>query len=137
MLLAAIVANAEYDSRCPARAAALHEPDQPLPVATAGVAYRAALQASGGTPPYTYSVVGLPVGLTSSGSTIDGTTFAPGTTFVSLTARDAAGRTSSCQVALSIAGPLLPRVEMFAPDAGDLDTGVLTTEGNNAYRFTR
>ena len=54
---------------------------------------RPALQASGGTPPYTFSVVGLPVGLTPSGSTIAGTTFAGGTTFVSLTARDAVGRT--------------------------------------------
>jgi hypothetical protein len=46
---------------------------------------------SGGTPPYTLTMTGLPPGLTYTSSQISGTTTLPGTFAVSATVRDAAG----------------------------------------------
>jgi hypothetical protein len=44
-----------------------------LKAATDGAAYSASLSASGGTPPYTWAVFGLPPGLSASGAALSGT----------------------------------------------------------------
>ena len=136
LLAAALAASDEYVRRAPGRAGGLYLADQPLRVGTAGLAYVTSLHASGGTPPYRFSVTGLPAGLALQGSALTGTPQEPGSTFVSLTVRDAAGRTTSRQVALSVAERLPPRVALFEP-AGPVDTAVLTYDGNDAYRFSR
>jgi hypothetical protein len=47
-------------------------PDK-LKAATEGAVYSASLSASGGTPPYTWTVFGLPPGLSASGAVLSGT----------------------------------------------------------------
>ena len=61
-----------------------------LPGGTSGVAYSAAITATGGITPYTFSASGLPSGLTISSTTgaITGTTTAIGTAAVSVTVTD-------------------------------------------------
>lgn len=63
-----------------------------LPDATVGTQYSATtFVASGGTPPYTCSVSGLPPGLSSSGCTISGTPTAGGSFHLFVTATDSRG----------------------------------------------
>ena len=80
-----------------------------LPSATVGVAYSAPLQASGGTPPYTWTVASgstLPGWLTLSGSgtnwSLAGTPTAAGTANFSLTVTDSSSPQQRKTVALSI-----------------------------------
>jgi len=80
-----------------------------LPNATVGAAYSAPLQASGGTPPYTWTVASgstLPGWLTLSGSStnwnLTGSPTAAGTANFSLTVTDSSSPTQSKTVALSI-----------------------------------
>ena len=80
-----------------------------LPNGTANTAYSAPLQASGGTPPYTWTVAtgsSLPSGLTLSGSgtiwTLSGTPTVAGTPNFSLTVTDSSTPPQSKTVALSI-----------------------------------
>jgi len=80
-----------------------------LPNATVGAAYSAPLQASGGTPPYTWNVANgttIPGWLTLSGSgtswQISGTPTAAGTANFSLTVTDSSSPQQSKTVALSI-----------------------------------
>jgi len=136
VLAAALAASGEYVRRAPGRAGSLYLADQPLRVGTAGLAYVTSLRASGGTPPYRFSVTGLPAGLALQGSALTGTPQGPGSTFVSVTAQDAAGRVTARQVALSITAPLPQRVALFDP-AGPVDTAVLTHDGSDSYQFTR
>ena len=86
VLAAALAASGEYVRRAPGRAGSLYLADQPLRVGTAGLAYVTSLRASGGTPPYRFSVTGLPAGLALQGSALTGTPQGPGSTFVSVTA---------------------------------------------------
>lgn len=62
----------------------------PLPAATLGVAYRVTFSASGGTPSYTYSSIGLPPGLTlnPSSGVLSGTPTAAGPYSLTVTATD-------------------------------------------------
>jgi hypothetical protein len=60
-----------------------------LPNGVVGVAYTAALTASGGVPPYAWTVTGLPAGVTATGDgTISGTPTATGKFIVSATVKD-------------------------------------------------
>jgi len=60
-----------------------------LPNGVVGVAYTAALTASGGVPPYAWTVTGLPAGITATGDgTISGTPTATGKFTVSATVKD-------------------------------------------------
>jgi subtilisin family serine protease len=63
---------------------------------TVGTAVSLQLAASGGTPPYTWSVSGLPAGLSASASgAISGTPTTAGTSTVTATVTDSAGKTGS------------------------------------------
>ena len=61
-----------------------------LPDGVVGVAYSASLTASGGLPPYTWTVGGLPDGLTAAGPAISGTPVIAGKFTVSVTVKDSA-----------------------------------------------
>jgi Putative Ig domain len=65
------------------------------PITILGRPVNVALAVSGGTPPYTLTVTGLPPGLAYSGSQIFGTTTSAGIFTVSATARDATGATAT------------------------------------------
>lgn len=67
----------------------------PNPTTTLGTPVNVALAVSGGTPPYTLTMTGLPPGLTYTSSQIFGTTTTPGTFAVSATVRDAAGASAT------------------------------------------
>ena len=77
-----------------------------LPAVTLDFAYSAQLTASGGTPPYTFSVVsgGLPTGLTlSSSGLISGTPTQPGTSTFTVQVKDAANQTAQLTYTLGTA----------------------------------
>jgi len=76
-----------------------------LPGGTVGVAYSATLQASGGTAPYTWSVLAgaLPAGLTlSSGGAITGAPSAVGTASFTVQANDAASGSATRPLAITV-----------------------------------
>ena len=79
-----------------------------LPGGTVGVAYSAGLSATGGAPPYTWSVSGgLPPGLALSGAGIAGTPTAAGAFAFTVQARDAQGATASRALSITIGAPAL------------------------------
>ena len=61
-----------------------------LPDGVVGVAYSAGLAASGGLPPYTWTIGGLPDGLTATGPAISGTPATAGKFTVNVTVKDSA-----------------------------------------------
>lgn len=79
---------------------------------TVGISYSSALHASGGTSPYTWSVVGgaLPAGLSLSAATgiISGIPTVAGTSNFTAQARDAAGATASGAFSVTIAATRMP-----------------------------
>ena len=79
-----------------------------LPGGTVNVAYSAALSATGGETPYTWSATGLPSGIAVSGSSLAGTPTVAGSFSVTLTVRDNTGKTSSSTLPLSITAPPPP-----------------------------
>jgi hypothetical protein len=77
----------------------------PLPLSTIGTAYAQTLSASGGTPPYSWTVVSgnLPPGLTlSSAGVISGMPTAFGTYFVTVQIADSTGATTSFVLQLTV-----------------------------------
>jgi hypothetical protein len=80
-----------------------------LPAATAGAAYNAALSASGGTTPYTWSVVSgtLPTGLSLNGATgaIAGTPTGASSGTVTFQVKDAAGVSASKAITFTVNPP--------------------------------
>ena len=80
--------------------------NSPLPQGTVGSSYTQTLAASGGAPPYSWSVTSgsLPAGLTlASSGTIDGIASATGSSTFTLQVRDSASSTATKQFQLSIA----------------------------------
>ena len=81
----------------------------PLPGATLGTAYSDTLQASGGVPPYSWSVTpsSLPAGLTLDPSTgvISGTPTATGTSNFTATVTDSTGAAVSAALSLQVSAP--------------------------------
>ncbi len=74
-----------------------------LPSGSLTASYSAALNATGGTTPYTWSASGLPGGLSiSSGGAISGTPTSLGTFTVSVTVKDAGGLTATAGLALTV-----------------------------------
>ena len=75
-----------------------------LPNGQVGVSYSAQLGATGGVPPYAWSVGGLPAGLSASGAgAINGTPTAAGVFSVTATVNDTAGGKASQSYAVTIA----------------------------------
>jgi hypothetical protein len=82
-----------------------------FPGATVGNPYSATLAASGGTPPYTWSIVSgfLPPGLSlSAAGIIAGTPSTPGAFTFSVGVSDAQGRSTQAALTLSVAAPQIP-----------------------------
>jgi hypothetical protein len=81
----------------------------PLPPAEVGVAYATTLRAAGGTPPYTWSAVDLPAGLTlTPEGRLVGTPAAAGTATVLVLVRDVAGGAGVGSLPLHVAAPPPP-----------------------------
>lgn len=81
----------------------------PLPAATEGEAYSAALQATGGKPPYVFSLAGgtLPAGLALAASgEVSGTPTVPGPFVFDALVTDANGRTSQRSIQVAVIGVL-------------------------------
>ncbi len=74
---------------------------------TIGIAYSQTLQATGGTPPYSWSATGQPAGLALDPNTgiLNGTPTAPGASAISITLTDAARGSASLQLTLTIGTP--------------------------------
>jgi MYXO-CTERM domain-containing protein len=98
-----------------------------LPSGTVGMAYDAMLAASGGTPPYTWSVTGaLPAGLAldATGDAIQGMPTAAGTTTVTLTVTDSANPPLTAMVSVQIT--ILPAPQ--ASDGGGVEAGIVSKD---------
>src|SRR5450756_1044673 len=81
-----------------------------LPAGTVGVAYAQALGASGGTPPYTWSVASgsLPAGLSlAAGGTISGTPGTAGSSSFTVRVTDSASASATAALSLAINAPAL------------------------------
>lgn len=77
-----------------------------LPDGTVGVAYSAALTATGGTGPYTWSATGLPGGLSmGADGNLVGIPDAPGTFTLDATVTDSLGATVTAPVTLTVTNP--------------------------------
>jgi alpha-tubulin suppressor-like RCC1 family protein len=99
-----------------------------LPTANREAPYEAQLEATGGTPPYSWSTADLPPGLSaSSAGEISGTPSAAGAYDVSLTVTDDAGTTATAVVALAvgnapvITSDTLPTLHVFEPYGAELE----------------
>ena len=95
-----------------------------LPAGEAGVPYSAIVQARGGTPPYTWTIGGLPAGLTANPASgqITGTPTRAGSANVTVTVTDAYGISASgvvipLTVAPDTGGTLAPAALAPVPDA--------------------
>ncbi len=78
-----------------------------LPQGTVSVEYSASLSAENGQPPYAWTATGLPVGLAVSGDAIKGVPEQSGTFSVNVTVNDAAGKSATVILSLTIvASPL-------------------------------
>ncbi|MFI7603424.1 beta strand repeat-containing protein, partial [Actinoplanes sp. NPDC049681] len=89
-------------------AAPLSAADPGAQTGTVGVTTSLALTATGGTSPYTWSVGGLPVGLTvSTTGIISGVPTTASSTTVTATVTDAIGRTSRVTFAFDVKGPVV------------------------------
>ncbi|GAA2535164.1 putative Ig domain-containing protein [Winogradskya humida] len=95
--------------------------------------------ATGGTSPYSWSATGLPTGLAiTTAGVISGTPTAAGSSTVTLTAKDATGRTGSKSFTWNVAGPLTftaPTTQQGT--VGQPTTLTLTASGGtNPYTWT-
>jgi hypothetical protein len=107
------------------------------PAGTVGVAYASALQAAGGTAPYTWSVISgaLPTGLTlSSAGTITGTPTAAGTFTSTAQVQDASGAkaTLPLSIAISAAAPVLTLSSPPTATVNQPYTGPIPVSGGTA-----
>jgi hypothetical protein len=95
----------------------------PLGAGTVGAAYTKTLQATNGTPPYTWTITAgaLPTGLTLAGATgvISGTPTVPSTTAFTATVTDAAAQTANLALSVDIIVAVFPepRPDKYGPNA--------------------
>jgi len=111
-----------------------------LPNGIVGSAYSAAVAATGGTAPYTFSISGgsLPPGVTlSSGGSLSGTPATPGSYSFTVTVRDSANRTATRSYSVTIAAPLqITTASLPAATLGVAYTANLAaTGGAPAYTY--
>ena len=111
-----------------------------LPEGAVGVRYSAQLNASGGTAPYTWTITGLPAGLTASaGGAISGTPTQAGSSSVTARVTDNAGAGTSRSYTLNIAGPALAVSTASVPEgrvAAQYSTQLSATGGTPPYTWT-
>ena len=113
-----------------------------LPTGFAGVAYSAAVVATGGTSPYSFTATGLPAGLSiSTGGQITGSPTTAGTTTAAITATDSTSGTAQTNTAnLSITiNPALAITTTSLPTGFvgiAYNTTVTATGGTSPYTFT-
>jgi hypothetical protein len=88
----------------------------PLSDGLLGSPYSASFSTSGGRAPITFSITGLPSGLTASGDTFSGSPNVAGNSTISVTARDAAGATTSKPFLLRILADGLFITTPWLPD---------------------
>ncbi len=101
-------ASASQDLSIAITASTLQITTTALAPADAGVAYSQPLEATGGAPPYTWSVIGaLPAGLAVNGATIAGTPSEGGTANFAVQVRDSAGATASRPFSITVRAPVL------------------------------
>jgi hypothetical protein len=102
-----------------------------VPSATVGIAYQAALSATGGTPPYLWSVTSgqLPAGLSLSGASISGMPTTAGTSSFTLQVKDsasspqAASQNESIPVTVASAGNCTGTCYYVSPSGNDSNAG--------------
>ncbi|HWE52541.1 MAG TPA: putative Ig domain-containing protein [Bryobacteraceae bacterium] len=112
-----------------------------LPPGSTTTAYSQTFSATGGIAPYTFSSPAPPPGLSFSGATLTGTPSTVGTFSFPVTAKDAAGFTSSGQFGLVVTGPPSPITISGGPlsggTLGTTYTQTLTgTGGSPTYNWT-
>jgi len=99
-----------------------------LPAATVGTAYTALLQASGGTPPYSWTALALPDGLTVAAATgvISGMPTSAATTAVVITVQDASAATASRTLPLAVNAPIVGSgISIMTDSLPQATTGVM------------
>jgi hypothetical protein len=111
-----------------------------LPDGVLGVAYAAGLSASGGVQPYTWTVTGLPDGLTATAAgAISGTPTTAGKFTVSASVKDAAGASVAKSYSMTIARAALAITAASAPNGtvGTAYTASFAASGGTApYTFS-
>jgi large repetitive protein len=90
--------------------------ESPLSDAFVGRAYSGGFGAEGGKGPYTFTIGGLPDGLTASGASFGGTPTAAGDATINVTARDATGATAAKSFLLRVKGDGLIITTESLPD---------------------
>lgn len=115
--------------------------ESPLPNGTVGTAYSQSLAATGGTPPYMWSVTGAPTWLTLSGAgVISGTPTTAGTANFTVQVRDNASRTATKSFALTIDPPPLSITTTSLPSGsvgGAYSQTLTATGGTTPYTWSR
>jgi putative Ig domain-containing protein len=117
-----------------------------LPNGTVGVAYSTSVSGSGGVPPYTWTITGLPAGLTSTGAQISGTPTQSGTFTIAVRINDSEASRVSVQVTLILtispasSSPLMITTTSPLP-GGKLgsaypSTSITATGGTAPYTFS-
>ena len=132
-------ASASQEFSIAITAATLQITTAALAPADIGAAYSQPLAATGGTPPYTWSVTGaLPPGLTVNGATIAGLPAAGGTANFAVQVRDSAGATTSRPFSITVRAPLLELTTLaIAPAAAGVpySQALAVTGGTPPYTW--
>ena len=109
-----------------------------LPAGTAGASYAATLAATGGTPPYTWSITGgaLPSGfsLSASTGTIAGTATLPGSFSFTAQVQDAKAVSTSAGFSLIVAPATAPTISGVSPNSGPTAGGTAVTISGSNFR---
>src|SRR5258706_2959024 len=109
-----------------------------LPAGTAGASYGATLAATGGPPPYTWSITGgaLPTGfgLSAATGTIAGTATLPGTFSFKAQVQDAKAVSTSASFSLIVAPATALTISGISPNSGPTAGGTAVTISGSNFR---
>src|SRR5205823_10884944 len=114
-------------------------PDTPsLFDTTVGAPYAPRLDATGGTPPYSWSVTGLPSGITFDPTTgeVFGTATAATVATVGITVTDATSATFSTSLPLTVDGAITVAGTLSDFEVGVAGTQQVITGGSGTYNYT-